>query len=371
MAIRLPADMYYAGLNGLQCQVTSNSLQAIFTTFRHLLSLAVLFGVSPTVDAFFLCQALSNLLELAIVRHSLWSRLPKELEKPRFSLTIIQKIYPYALGMAGISVISILLSQIDKIVVSKLLSIDAFAAYSLASLLARVPLILVQPIADAVHPRLTQLVEEKSTNQLQIIYIKACSFLGLLVYPTGIVIALYSEAILSFWSRSRELAGNAGNAAAILTIGSIFIASLIIPYYLALAHGWTSLNLTMGCYSVMVILPLTIYLTRFYGLTGASVGWLVLNAGILVPYVLFLHRKTLPGANFDWFVRCNFVPLVISVIVVSAFRSLSDGQDLHIVQSISWIVSAWIAATSSVAVCIRETRELLLTAARLILDKSI
>jgi O-antigen/teichoic acid export membrane protein len=363
MAIRLPVDMYYAGLIGLQRQVISNTLLSISSTLRHAVTVLVLVALSSTAEAFFACQVLTNLFELMVVRWLAWSCLPECASSPKFSLAIIKRIYPYATGMAGLGLTSILLSQVDKLVVSKMLSMEAFAAYSVAALMARAPLILVQPIADAVHPRLTQLVAEKSL-QLRDVYLQACIFLSILVYPTGVVVALFAEVILRTWSRNPELAGAACNAAAILTIGSIFIATQLVPFYLALAHGWTSLNLVIGLCSLLVIMPLTVILTQSYGLTGASVGWLVLNAGILIPYVLILHRYTLPDVNFDWFVRCNFVPLLVSVAIVLIFRNVSSGLSMSSVVSLAWIGTAWAAATFFVVLCIREARVLLIKLGR-------
>jgi O-antigen/teichoic acid export membrane protein len=363
MAIRLPVDMYYAGLIGLQRQVISNAFLSIFSTLRHAVTILVLVVISSTVEAFFACQVFTNLLELMVVRCVAWSSLQGCASSPQFSLRIIKKIYPYAMGMAGISLISILLSQVDKIVVSKILSLEAFTAYSIAALVARAPVILVQPIADAVHPRLTQLVAEKSSH-LKEVYLQACMFLSILVYPTGVVVAFFAEVILRTWSRNPALAETSCEAAAILTLGSIFIAAMLVPYYLALAHGWTSLNLVIGLCSLLVIVPLTVMLTQKYGLTGASVGWLVLNAGILIPYVLILHRYTLPDVNFDWFVRCNFVPLLVSVAIVLIFRNVYSGLSMSSVVSLAWIGTAWAAATFFVVLCIREARVLLIKLGR-------
>src|SRR5690606_2343540 len=70
--------------------------------------------------------------------------------------TIPPAIWKYLSGMFFISLLNALNMQADKLVTSKLFSLENFGFYALISLLAQAPLILATPVVLSVFPYLTQ-----------------------------------------------------------------------------------------------------------------------------------------------------------------------------------------------------------------------
>jgi O-antigen/teichoic acid export membrane protein len=322
IALQLPANLYSGGLLGLQKQVLNNSLQIGWGVLRGVGAVLVLWLVSPTIIAFAFWQLFSNAVYCYAVRMSLWRALPCPFSKPRFNRLVLRNTWRYAAGMAGMTFLSAILKQTDKLVVSKMLALEIFGYYMLAGSLAMAPQILASPIGVAVFPRLTGLVSKGDRDTLTRTYHRACELVSVTVLPTAITLVLYAGDFVLAWTGSMAAVQKAGGVAPYLLGGSIIQAILIIPYYLALAHGNTKLNLWLGLVSVILITPLLIFLIMKYGIIGGGISWLFMNLCTLPPYMYFLHRRFLPGELRTWVLRDVGFPLLASLPVILLSRWL-------------------------------------------------
>jgi O-antigen/teichoic acid export membrane protein len=202
--------------------------------------------------------------------------------------------------MAGMAVVSTLLTQSDKLAVSKMLSLEMLGYYTLAGALASVPLMLASPIALAVFPRLTGLVASGDSKALTRLYHRTCKLVTVAVIPAGLTGAVFSSNLIWAWTGSAMSAQRAGTAASLLIGGQLMQSITVVPYYVALAHGNVRLNLQIGIVSVVVITPLLIVLIIKYGLAGAGLSFLVMNLCTLPSYMYLLHRRFLRGELQEW-----------------------------------------------------------------------
>ena len=147
IALELPSGLYIGGLMGLQKQVRANSIQIGWGVFRGVGAVLVLWFFSPTILAFALWQLLSNSIYCFAARLGLWSSLPSSPDNasPRFERSVFRSTWRYAAGMVGITIVSALLTQTDKLAVSKLLTLGMFGYYMIASSLASVPTRVSEP----------------------------------------------------------------------------------------------------------------------------------------------------------------------------------------------------------------------------------
>jgi len=324
IAFQLPSGLYIGGLMGLQRQVRANSLQIAWGVFRGLGAVLVLWLFSATIFAFALWQLISNAVYCFFARLSLWRALsfsPAQ-SHPQFKLQVFRDTWRYSAGMVGMAFIYTLLTQTDKVVVSKMLSLEILGYYTLAGALASVPLMLASPIASAVFPRLTGLVALEDRNSLTRLYHRTCELVAVAIIPAGLTIALFAGDFILAWMGSAIIAQRAGLVASLLLGGQLIQAILVVPYYLALAYGNIRLNLQLGIASVVLITPLLILLIMKYGVVGAGISWLVMNLCTLPPYVYSLHRRFLPGELRRWCLRGVARPLLIALPCVLLGRWL-------------------------------------------------
>ena len=315
IAFQLPSGLYIGGLMGLQQQVRANFLQIAWSAYRGFGTLLVLWLFSPTIVTFAVWQLVANAIYCLTVRHGLWHALRTDGVRGVgfFRKQVFHNTWRYASGMAGMALLSILLTQIDKLTVSKMLSLEMLGFYTLAGTLASVPLILASPIASAIFPRFTELVARNEPEQLIALYHRTCQFVAIVTVPGCLVVALFSQDVIYLWTGSAASAQAAALAASLLLGGQVLQALTVVPYYLALAHGNIRLNLQVGMVSVVVVTPMMIYLVLHHGLAGAGLSWLIMNLCTMPPYMYFLHRNFLPGQFGRWFRESLALPVLASL----------------------------------------------------------
>ena len=359
IAFQLPSGLYVGGLMGLQRQVRANSIQVAWSVFRGFGAVLVLWLISPTIVSFAAWQVISNLLYCLLARGSLWRSLPSTQGESRslFEWRALRSTWGYAAGMTGIAVVSTLLTQTDKLAVSKMLPLEMLGYYSLSGALASVPLALASPIASAVFPRMTGLVALMDRGALTRIYHRTCRLVSVAVIPAGLTATFFAAECISVWTGSTLTAERAALAASLLLGGQLMQAVSVVPYYLALAHGNIRLNLILGLASVILISPLLIVLILRYGIAGAGMSWLVLNACTLPPYMYFLHRRSLPGELRTWILHDVGSPFLAALPVLLLCRWLLTVPSTRLL-TLAMLGFVWIASTCAAAFAVPESRAL-------------
>ena len=320
LAFLFPFNVYTGALLGLQQQVSANAVLITTNFVRDGGTVLVLYFFSPTLQTFFLCQVAGNALRALVVATVLWRGLPAHADRPHFSKPLLESIWKYAAGMLTLTLLSIALSQIDKLSVSKMLTLTEFAVYGVASQLSQAPLIFAGPISTAIFPRLTQLAEVNNEKDLTMQYHQACQLLSLLTFPVCAVLIGFSREILVLWTRDSVVASDGALPAALLLLGTTFQAAQMMPYYLALAYGWVRLSVVTATVSVAIILPLLPLLVSQFGTTGAALGWVLVHAGIAPIYARVLHRRHLRAEYWRWALGDVLKPAAAAAMAVGAFR---------------------------------------------------
>lgn len=352
IAFQLPSGLYVGGLMGLQQQVRANCLQIAWGVLRGTGAILVLWLFSPTIVAFALWQSISNALYAFFARLSLWHALAVSSAQshPPFSWEPLRGTWRYAAGMLGMSLVSTLLTQTDKVTVSKMLPLQMLGYYSLAGAVASAPLMLAGPIALAVFPRLTGLVATGDRIGLAQLYHKTCQLVSVAVIPAGLTIALFAGELIAGWTGSAITAQRAGLVTSFLVGGQLMQAITVIPFYIALAHGDVRLNLKIGIISVLLITPLLICLIMRFGVLGGGISWLAMNLCTLPPYMYFLHRRFLPGELRRWCLRSVGRPLLAAlpaILLARVFLPMPSSRLLAVgLIGIVWSLSAVAAAST-------------------------
>ena len=299
IAFQWPGTIYTGGLMGLQRQVVLNVIRSVSAAVQH--------GGA----VFFLWQSLVALLTSIALAIWLWKSLPKSGQQSKFDKGLIVKNWQFASGMMGISLVIILLTQLDKIILSKMLTLEMFGYYMLAFNVANALHSLVTPISSAFFPKFTQLVASAEKRNLITLYHKGCQLLSVFVLPAAITIAVFSEEILTLWLRDTIAAQNSYQILTLLIIGTAFNALMTLPYTLQLAHGWTKLAFYKNIVAVIILVPLMLWMVQMYQGVGAAWVWIILNLGYIIFEVPIMHRYLLKDEMGRWYRRDIILPIII------------------------------------------------------------
>lgn len=316
IALRFLEGVYRSALIGLQLQVWYNAANASLATLRSVGAIAVLAWIASDIRTFFLWQGIVSMITVFVFARGVRRHLPVPPRPPRYSNAALREVAVYASGMAGISLLAVLLTQVDKMLLSRLLTLQEFGVYTLAATVSGALYLVVTPIITAVYPRLVELSTQANTGQLAATYHRGAHLMTSVVAPIAIVMALFSRGLLFAWSGDTQLADAAAPILSLLAIGSFLNGLMHFPYQLQLAHAWTGLTIRLNLIAVATIIPAILWSVPIYGAVGAAWAWVILNAAYLAVGAQLMHRKLLIGEKWRWYGRDVALPFLAALVAI-------------------------------------------------------
>jgi O-antigen/teichoic acid export membrane protein len=323
---QFPSALYHGGLMGLEKQVLVNFINGGMGTFGSAGAAAVLWWISPTIHAFFVWQLIVMILKVLLLRSSLWRQLSSDTSPPRFSIESLQSVWRFAAGMTGITVLSVLLHHLDKIILLKMLPLEEFSYYSIAQTGAGALLMIVTPIQSAVFPRFSSLHARNMEDAVKRLYHKSSQLISVFVFPLMIVMILYPYELLYLWVKDTDIAQH---AQLLLSLGSVSVALNCIrqvQHTLQISYGWTALTIKVNSGLAVLMIPLQIILISRWGASGAAIGLVTLKVIQVTLFTLLMHRRLLIKERNSWCLYDVVGPLAAVALVALPIRTMSNAN---------------------------------------------
>jgi O-antigen/teichoic acid export membrane protein len=361
-AFQWPISFYMGGLQGLQRQ-TLTALMNIATITVFGLGVVALLIPYPSVNVFFGWRAITSLLTALVLRRMLWTspgvRLPGE--KPRVQLGSLSGIWAFSLGMTGITVTGMILTQVDKLVLTKLLPLDQFGYYSLATSAASLLPQLVAPLFVAVFPMLSQALVGGNQDEVRGQFHLSAQLTALVVFPAAVTLVLFAQDVLTVWTGDPAMAQTSARALSLLALGALLNSVWAMPYTLQLAHGWTRLSVGINLVLVAITVPYAIVATWYWGTVGAASTAVFMNAANILFAAPITFRRLMPGEGRGWLLRDVALPLVCITAVAASFLLIpAGGSRLFLMLKLVLVAAAaYLTALLTVNVARARARELL------------
>jgi O-antigen/teichoic acid export membrane protein len=322
IGLRLVEGIYRSCIVGLQRQVLFNIINSLMTTLRSGGAVGVLALASPTLEAYFIWQGIVSLLTLGVLAAVTYANLPRAERMARFSPTTLRVVWRFAGGMMGITLLALLLTQLDKILLSNLLSLREYGYYTLAATVAGGLFLLIIPITQAFYPQMCELHAQDDVKALAEIYHKGAQLVSAIAGSVAIVIIVFSETLLQVWTQDQELAVKAAPLLSLLMLGNLLNGLVHMPYQAQLAHGWTSLGVKVNAVAVLFIVPAILWVTPRFGAEGAAWVWVSLNAGYVLIAINLMYRRIMSAEKWRWYVQDVLAPLVPAAVVVIGLKQI-------------------------------------------------
>lgn len=344
VACRWPIGLYQGALIGAQRLTVASGISIAMVTFGSMGAVAVLAFVSPTIEAFFIWQACVGLVYAATMRWGAW-RIIGRMTGTRFDVDKLKSLWRFSAGMSGIAITGVILMQLDKVMLSRLLSLEDFGRYMLAGVVASGLYILLTPLFNAIYPRMTALVASGEIEKLTDLYKTGTRLFFALFFPVVIMAAASSEELLYLWTRNQQLATSSALIVSLMLLGTAMNGVMHFPYALLLAYGETRLPFNTNLILIVVMVPMTIWLAINYGASGGAASWFILNLIYVFVGTWRVHRKYLIGIGANWLLRDVMFPLCISLFIVGLGNALvtetvSSGYVKMLINAISAIIAS-------------------------------
>jgi O-antigen/teichoic acid export membrane protein len=305
IALRWMAGLYRATLTGLERLVWLGAFNALVATLRFAGVLPLLLWVGATPTLFFGYQLAVALLELAVLVWRTYADLPALPAGARAGgqIATLRPVLKFSLSIAFTSSVWVLVTQTDKLVLSRVLPLDEYGYYSLAVLVASGIITLTAPIGNALMPRMAVLEASGEHAQLIRLYRRTTQLVAVLATAAALTLAYGAEPLLLGWTGNAELARRAAPVLALYALGNGMLAVAAFPFYLQFAKGDLRLHLIGNAAFVVLLIPAIVWSAVHYGGIGAGVVWLGMNVLSFVAWLPLVHRKFEPGLNRRWYLQ--------------------------------------------------------------------
>jgi O-antigen/teichoic acid export membrane protein len=306
VALRWMSGLYRGCISGSERLVWLGGFNAFVATLRFVGVLPILIWVGHSPAVFFTYQLLVAVVELAGLAakaYGLFPALPAGQQLGWSPVSLFKPIKPvlkFSLTIAFTSSVWVMVTQTDKLVLSKLLPLADYGYFTLAVLAASGVMMISGPISGALLPRMARLQAEGNEAGLISLYRNATQMVAVIAIPACLVLAFFAEQVLWVWTGDAHAAAQAAPVLRLYAMGNGFLALAAFPYYLQFAKGDLKLHLIGNALFVVLLLPALIWATLQYGVIGAGYAWLSANAVYFLIWVPRVHGRFVKGLHIQW-----------------------------------------------------------------------
>lgn len=314
IACRWPAALYMGALMGKEHMVGANALNILNIGFSNIGAVVILAFVSPTVNAFFAWQALIGLLYAFGIQRLAWHHIGAR-KKFHFDAKVFQRIWRFSGGMAAVALSGVIFSQLDKIVLAKVLPLDEFGRYALATTVASVLYRFIIPVFNVLYPRFSSLIAADDIPGLSRLYCLGTNVFSTVLFPVTMMMGVFAEPAVRLWTGNPLLAAQVAPLIKIIAIGTALHGVMYFQYALQLSYGLPRLALTINLVLMTVLVPLILVLAIKYGAYGGAIAWLVLHFLYIAVGTWMTHRRVLQDIALKWLNEGLVLPIVATALV--------------------------------------------------------
>ncbi|WP_234484872.1 lipopolysaccharide biosynthesis protein [Noviherbaspirillum pedocola] len=318
VALRWVSGLYRGVISGFEALVWLNACNAAIATARFMLVIPLLMLVGGTPRVFFNFQLVVAVLELGLLVWQTYRLLPQAGSAPlRWDWRALGGLLKFSMGVAFTSTIWVAMTQLDKLMLSKLLPLDDYGVFTLAVLIASAVTLIATPITSALQPRMAQVAASGRAEELIGLYRRGTQIVGLIAAPAMLVLVCFPEQVLGIWTGNAAVAASAAPILQLYAFGNGVLAFGAFPYYLQFARGELRLHVIGNVLFLVILLPALIWAAQRYGALGAGYAWAISNLAYFLLWIPLVHRRFMRGSHFDWLL--HDVAAVVAPPTVAAF----------------------------------------------------
>lgn len=310
---RWPILVYQGGLYGIQKIKLACYINIVMVALNSLGSFLILYLFEPKLLNVFLWQIFIGISYTLLIRFFFWNAFGK-FKELHFNILEVKRIFTFAFQMAGVTTSAILLTHIDKIILSIMLSLSDFAIYMLAINMSNIFQIIINPIHNILYPKFGELYSKKDFKGLLELYSLSLSGVAALIFPMSLIMFFCSYELTFIYTSDMNLAGIVAPILSILTIGIAFNSVMYIPYTLQLGTGFTKIPLCINIAFFLIIVPLLLFLSKEFGGRGAAFSWLILNSLYLIINPFITHKYILKPYQKKVYILNILPPLILAFL---------------------------------------------------------
>jgi len=317
IGMHICSNLYTGGLLGLEKHVTFNIIQSIFKLFKGFGAVMVLWLVMPDIRLFLLWNILVDAINLAVIRSVVISALKSDVGL-YWNIKLIgniKSILSYTVGVFFIAIFATINSQLDKVLVSKFLTLAQLGIYSVAFSISQIPTLITTSIVNAIFPTFTYYYSVNEVEKLKTSFKNYYNIFLIFSISIGFFMAFYMKDLLTVWIRNSSVVEQAYIAAIILVLGNTILSLQVIPdNYLLACKNTKIINLRNLLTTPLMFIVMPLLIIKFE-LIGAAFSYFVITLIGTVFYNNYIYFNFIDKNIPAWIFKYNIIPALIALLM--------------------------------------------------------
>jgi O-antigen/teichoic acid export membrane protein len=339
IAMRWMCGLYRGAISGAERMVWLGGFNTLLATVRFVLVLPVLVYMSHSPTTFFAYQFAVAILEitgLIVYSYRLLPVVPRGQNLP-WTWAPLKPVLKFSLTIAFTSSVWVLVTQTDKLVLSKILSLSDYGHFTLAVLVAGGITVICSPISSAIMPRMAKLEAEGNHAGLIKLYRESTQLVSVLAGSASVTLAFCAEPLLWAWTGDRAIVHDTAPILKLYALGNGILAVAAFPFYLQYAKGDLRLHFMGNAIFVALLFPTIIFGALNYGGVGAAYVWLGMNFLSFIAWLPLVHRKFEPGLNYLWYQK-DILKIWVPICSTGYIMSKLPHENFDVVPAMSFLI---------------------------------
>jgi len=264
---------------------------------------------------------LSFLALLAILYTS--GRLLPELFKHGFSSEFIRPLLRFGGGLLISAIAVVLLVNLEKLFLTRLISVRSLAYYSIAFTFASLATFFSTAMIQSTIPAFSQLIEAGKKSELEALFNRSVRLSLIWIFPLATGIYVAARPFLTLWAGA-DFGENSTGPLQILLIGLVFSIPAYVAYAVIVAAGkasWLAKLYWLELFGYAVVSYIAI---SRYGVIGAACAWttrILFDSSCLIWMSSRITRFSNDAGSYARLALA--AGILVPAIVLSTFYDLS------------------------------------------------
>jgi O-antigen/teichoic acid export membrane protein len=313
VGIRFTTTLYKSAIAGAEELIWLNKVNILIATIRYIGVLFVLHFISSDFQHFFEYQLLVAIAELLTFAIFFYKTMEIGHYIFYFSLNALRPILSFSMGIAYSSIVWIIITQLDKLLLSGILSLKEYGYFSILTVIANGIIQIASPITKALLPRMSALYAENNLKEMIVIYRQTSQIFAILLFSVTAIITLFSYQLLFAWTGDKEAAEWGKNVLIWYTLGNALLTFSGFAFYIQFVYGNLKMHLRFYTFLLIFLSPLIAYTTYTYGAEGMAKLWFFFSLSTFIIWVAWIHHIFIPKQHIPWLTK-DIMPIFFSTI---------------------------------------------------------
>jgi O-antigen/teichoic acid export membrane protein len=246
-------------------------------------------------------------------------RLQPYLWGTSFERTMFRPIVKFGGGLVLAALAGVLLVNFEKLALSRLVSVEALAYYSVAFTFAGMATMFSMAMIQSLVPAFSQLLAKETNEEFRLLFHRVMRLNIIAFLPILALLFVVAKPFFTLWAG--EDFGRESTVPFYILLGGLFFNLLAyVPHGAITASGRSDVHARLYWSELVPFILITLFLVSSFGILGAALAWslrVVIDAAI---YIWLAKRVT--GIDIDLTRVASDIALSVGFLILPIFVAL-------------------------------------------------